>query len=442
MKYLCFLVFTTLFSLSLNAQQSYNMSLLGKLEYQEGLNDVWGYVDDFENEYAIVGLINGISIVDVTDPSNLIEKVFIPGPRSIWRDIKTFGHYAYVVHDLLTEPGSQGILIIDLADVANDYVTYTSFLPNYFSRFHNLFIDESGILYLFGGDFGDGGLLIYDIFSNPLDPVLLGDYQDFYLHDGMVRGDTLWGSAIYAGLLVAVDVSNKSNPNLIGSVSTPNNFTHNAWVSDDGTTVFTTDEVVGAYIAAVDVSDISNMTVIDQIQSWSPETNVIPHNTHVHGKYLITSYYCDGVTVVDASDPSNLQEVAYYDTSDSTGGTYSGAWGTYPWLPSGNILVSDRQEGLHVLAIDNLNFSSEDLKSLLDVKISSNPTSNQFIIHLNEEYVLQVYSIDGSLVDVIETSSTANRLSIGSEWQVGTYILKVTNSQGLSASYKLIKTSL
>jgi len=40
----------------------------------------------------------------------------------------------------------------------------------------------------------------------------------------------------------------------------------------------------------------------------------------------VTSYYCDGVTVVDASDPYNLQEVAYYDTSDSIGGTYSGAW--------------------------------------------------------------------------------------------------------------------
>ena len=60
------------------------------------------------------------------------------------------------------------------------------------------------------------------------------------------------------------------------TLSTPNNFTHNAWVSDDGSTVFTTDEVSGAYIAAVDVSDISDMTVIDQIQSWSSETNVIP----------------------------------------------------------------------------------------------------------------------------------------------------------------------
>ncbi|MFQ3268918.1 MAG: hypothetical protein ACI9B2_000720, partial [Flavobacteriales bacterium] len=122
--------------------------------------------------------------------------------------------------------------------------------------------------------------------------------------------------------------------------------------------------------------------------------------------------------------------------------TFSGAWGAYPYLPSGNILVTDRQEGLHILSIDNLEFSTEDLEDLLDVKISSNPTSDQFIVHVNKEYVLKVYSIDGSLVDVIETSSTVDRLSIGSDWLAGTYILKVSNSQGLSTSYKLIKSSL
>ena len=442
MKLFYSILFTSLISLSLNAQQSYNMSLLGKLDYQQGLNDVWGYVDEDKGEYAIVGLVNGISIVDVTDPSILIEKAFIPGPTSIWRDIKTYGRYAYVVHDSFTEGESQGLLIIDLSNIADGNISYSSILDVSYSRFHNLFIDENGIAYLFGGNYDNGGVLFYDLNPNPLIPFYLGEYEEFYLHDGMVRGDTLWGSAIFDGLLLAIDVSNKSNPNLIGSVSTPNNFTHNAWVSDDGNSVFTTDEVAGAYIAAVDVSDVSNMTVIDQIQSWSPETNVIPHNTHVHGKYLVTSYYCDGVTVVDSSDPTNLQGVAYYDTSDSTGGTFSGAWGAYPWLPSGNILVSDRQEGLHVLSVDNLEFSSDDLDELLDVKISSNPTNDQFIVNLNNKFKLEVFSLDGRLIDIIESSSSSANLAIGSSWNAGTYILKVSNSNGLSVSYKLIKTSL
>ena len=440
MKLLYFFLFSLITVSSIQSQQSFNMTLLGKLDYQQGLNDVWGFSDKQNNEFAIVGLVNGTSIVDVTNPSSLHEIAFIPGPTSVWRDIKTFGNYAYVVHDSYSNGESQGVMIIDLLEVANDSIRYTNFLPNYFSRFHNLYIDENGILYLFGGDFGNGGLLIYDILTNPEDPILLGSYEQFYLHDGMVRGDTLWGSAVYAGMLLAIDVSDKSNPVLLGSVATPNNFTHNAWVSDDGNTVFTTDEVSGAYIAAVDVSDVSDMTVIDQIQSWSSETNVIPHNTHVLGDYLVTSYYCDGVTIVDASDPSDLQEVAYYDTSDSVGGTFSGAWGAYPYLPSGNILVSDRQEGLHVLSVDNFNLSRSNSNDLLRLKINPNPSSTEFLFSINRQLSFKVYAIDGSLLESRDYSSNSRHVSIGSNWKPGVYILKVSDASGILTSIKLVKT--
>ena len=279
---------------------------------------------------------------------------------------------------------------------------------------------------------------MFDISQDPENPQYLGEFEDYYLHDGMVRGDTLWGSAIWEGVVAAIDVSDKSNPSILGSALTPNTFTHNAWISDDGNTVYTTDEVQSGSIAAVDVSDVTNMSVIDNIQSWSLETNVIPHNTHVLGKFLVTSYYCDGVTVVDASDPYNLQEVAYYDTSDSTGGTYSGAWGTYPWLPSGNILVTDRQEGLHVLSIDNLDFSVESMDSLLGIPIYPNPSSHSFEIELEGAYTLEVFAIDGKLIETI-SSEYKQTLRIGVSWKKGTYLIKITDKEGLSIVHKLIK---
>lgn len=441
MKYIYTILLFAFTSISLNAQQSYNMTLLGKLDYEQGLNDVWGYVDDIGNEYAIVGVINGTSIVDVTDPFNLVEKAFIPGPSSTWRDMKTFGHYAYIVHDSFSNGDSQGLLIIDLSDIAQGQVSTNSILDISYSRFHNIFIDEKGIAYLFGGDYDNGGVLIYDLTNDPEAPIYLGEFEETYLHDGMVRGDTLWGSAVYNGTLMAIDVSDKSNPIIMGTVSTPHNFTHNAWVSDDGNTVFTTDEVAGAYVAAVDVSDVTDMSVVDQIQSWSPQTNVIPHNTHVKGKYLITSYYCDGVTVVDASDPTNLQEVAYYDTSDSTGGTFSGAWGAYPYLPSGNILVTDRQEGLHILSIDNLEFSTEDLQSLLEIDIYPNPTTEFFNVAVNDVNwkSLNVYDIQGRLIYSKENSNSSNTTRIGESWVAGTYILSIINKNNIKINYKLLK---
>lgn len=81
-----------------------------------------------------------------------------------------------------------------------------------------------------------------------------------------------------------VDVSNKSNPQTLGSTSTPNAFTHNAWVSANGDFVFTTDEQSDAYLAAYDITNINNIQEVDRIQS-NPGSGTIPHNTHVDGNF-------------------------------------------------------------------------------------------------------------------------------------------------------------
>jgi hypothetical protein len=70
---------------------------------------------------------------------------------------------------------------------------------------------------------------------------------------------------------------------------------------------------------------------------------------HVWDDYLIISYYTDGCIIVDAARPDNLIEVGNFDTYIGASGGYNGAWGAYPFLPSGNILISDRQTGLYVL---------------------------------------------------------------------------------------------
>ena len=131
-----------------------------------------------------------------------------------------------------------------------------------FNNAHNIYIDEKGCVYLFGGNFATGGALMFDISQDPESPVYLGVFDDYYLHDGMARGDTLWGSAILEGVVAPIDVSDKSNPVILGSALTPNTFTHNSWVSDDGNYVFTTDEVSGGSIAAVDVTNENDMMVM------------------------------------------------------------------------------------------------------------------------------------------------------------------------------------
>lgn len=354
MKILVQLIVLIFLQASIGAQ-NINIQLLGQKPYPSSvlhgeLNDVWGHVDSLGNEYAIVGLEKGVSIVDVDDPTNLTEVFYVSGPSTIWRDMKTWNNHAYITNEY-----SGGLMIIDLdalpgtitpADVY--YFTGSSY-P--FNSAHNIYIDENGIAYIFGSDYGNGGAIMLDLTVNPKAPVEVGLFDTEYLHDGMARGDTLWGAAVYKGAFYVINVSNKANPLILASKFTSGFFAHNCWISDDGNTLFTTDEIANGAIGSYDVSDVSNIDELDVIYS-NPGSGVIPHNTHVYGDFLVTSYYRDGVTVVDASNPDRLVQTGNYDTSPFNGTGFNGCWGTYPYLPSGKLLATDIENGLFVLGVN------------------------------------------------------------------------------------------
>jgi hypothetical protein len=216
---------------------------------------------------------------------------------------------------------------------------------------HNLFIDENGVMYIFGAgidSMSTDGVLMYDVNTNPLIPAFLGSYTEGYVHDGVAKGDTLYTANILEGTFSIVDVSDKTNPIYLGGAETPNLFTHNCWVSDDGDYLYTTDEKAGAYIASFSIADLEDVEEADKI-NFDPGSNTIPHNVHFLNDFIITSYYKAGITIHDVSDPENMIQVGHFDTSPLSGSGFDGAWGVYPFLPSGNILVSDVSEGLFVL---------------------------------------------------------------------------------------------
>ena len=331
------------------AQNSFNLGLIGSYTWPstEG-SDIWGWVDPLDGgEYALVGLNDGFACVNVSNPANPVQEFHISDINSTWRDVKTWGNYAYV-----TTEADAGLLIVDLSDMTgNTYWHVTNFThPTNgssveFTAAHNIYIDENGIAYIFGASSATGsspsdGAIFLDVAVNATAPHYLGEWDEHYIHDGMVRGDTMYAGCIYAGELYVVDVSDKNNPSTLGTHSTPNNFTHNAWVSDDGDFVFTTDETSDAYLAAYDITNCSNIQEVDRIQS-NPGSLSIPHNAHVDGNFLITSYYRDGTTVHDITHPNNMIQVAYYDSYSGSGNGFDGCWGTYPFLPSGIIISSE-----------------------------------------------------------------------------------------------------
>ena len=328
------------------SQATLNMTITGSLSYNQDLSDVWGYVDGNGDEWAIVGVYDGVSLVDISNPANPVERFFIPGAQSTWRDMKTWDEYAYVTNET-----ANGLLIIDLSNLPTSINFKDTTLAG-MNTAHNIYIDSSGYAYVVGADIDNGGITILDLNQDPWNPSKVGAYTLEYVHDIYVRNDTAYLSEIYAGELKLVDVSNKANPVVLGSAVTPDQFAHNAWISDDARYCFVTEEVNNAYITAWDISNPSNIIETDRIRSSLSNGTAVPHNTHYLNGFLITSYYADGMHIVDANRPTNLVEVGYYDTNTQTGGGTFGMWGAYPWLPSGLVLGTDMGTGFYVFDVN------------------------------------------------------------------------------------------
>ncbi|MFB6257323.1 MAG: choice-of-anchor B family protein [Flavobacteriales bacterium] len=348
------LLFLTIFFVGVSSMQAQNqnMNQLGTLDYQSlhnsDVSDIWGYTDGSGNEYAIVGVNDtGVSIVDVTDPTNPTEIYYSEEQFSTtWRDIKTHNQHAYIVNE-----GGGGLKIIDLSPLpgSTNLSEAVDSAGGMWSTAHNIYIDQDSVAYIFGSDYGQGGVIMLDLSNDPMNPSVIGTYDQAYVHDGVVRNDTLYACQIYTGEFAIIDVSDPSNPQILGTHASPNNFSHNAWISGDGDHLYTTDEVSNGYIGSYDVSDPSNIQELDRTQV-TPGSGSIPHNTHFLNEYLVTSYYRDGVVIHDVKNPGNMVQTARFDVAPGQSGDgFNGAWGVYPWLPSGNLIVSDIEDGLHIL---------------------------------------------------------------------------------------------
>ena len=347
MKKLLFIFALCFFGTQLIAQL--NVSFVGSLGYDnQELSDIWGYRAPDSTEYALVGVGNGFSIVSLANPSNPTEVAFIPGDQSIWRDIKTFGEYAYVT----TDEGDDGLLVVDMTDLPNSVQSYyyqPTLLGGAIERCHNLYIDEQGYMYLAGCNINGGAVLIYDVFTDPYNPAFVNNTPGSYAHDVFTKDNIMYSSNLDNGLQI-FDVTDKNNLVLESITTTAFNFTHNAWANDDNSVVFTTDELADAPVGSYDVSDLDDVKELDLFRpSTTLGAGVVPHNAHVWGDYVIVSYYSDGCIILDATHPDNLIEVGNFDTYFPATSGFNGAWGAYPYLPSGLILVSDISSGLYVL---------------------------------------------------------------------------------------------
>jgi choice-of-anchor B domain-containing protein len=336
-----------------------NLTFRSKLPFGMAGANICGYAAGGK-EYALVGNFQGMAIVDVTDPTTPVLLQQVAGLSSDWREIKVYRNYAYVT----SEAVGSALQIVDLSTLpapaaVKVYAGGDSILTN-IQRIHALHIDEAkGFVYLFGGNSvitplmgvptnTGGRAVVLDLKTDPWNPKFVGQSTGTYIHDGYVRGDTLYSGNINQGYFSIIDFRDKKAPILLNTQTTPNNFNHNSWLSDDSKTLFTTDERQGAYLAAYDVSNPLSIKYLDKIRSVAGN-NAIVHNVHILNDFAVTSWYTEGITIVDVHRPQNLVQVGQYDTYGGSGTVFQGCWGVYPNLPSGNIITSNLTDTMFVL---------------------------------------------------------------------------------------------
>ncbi|GAB4495667.1 MAG: hypothetical protein OHK0019_25360 [Saprospiraceae bacterium] len=344
------LFFVACLTIATTQAQNLNTTFRSKLTFPgQTLANVWGYVANGK-EYALVGGRQGLIIVDITNPDAPQQIVQIPGPNNLWKEIKTYKNFAYIVSE-----GGQGIQIVDLNGLPSpnlNYHYYTGLgqFPDptlKLNRIHALHIDTTkGFLYAYGGDMFGGRARIFNLNPDPYNPTYAGTFNSNfsgsqnYIHDGYVDNDTLYGGHIYGGFFSIVNMANKNAPELITTQTTPNAFTHNTWISKDRRVIFTTDEVNNSFLTAYDVSDPTDVRELDRIQS-NPGSGSMVHNTHILDNWAVTSWYKDGFTIVDVTRPENLVQVGDHDTYAGSGGGSEGCWGVYPYFPSGTVVATN-----------------------------------------------------------------------------------------------------
>ena len=345
--------------------------------------DVWGFVDlNTEREYALLGVWNGLAVVDVTDPTSPFEVGTVPGSPSTWRDVKVSQRYAvdaqrwHTYAYVSTESGGR-LVVVDLTQLPNrvrlgrrsDASAHNVYVSNV-DYATGVPLDEARtppLLQVLGSAGNFGAFRSFDI-TDPLNLVEVARSARGYSHDAtsmLVTDDR--ASACKANTercevlldfneteIQLWDFSDQHAPELLSSTTYADvGYVHSGWWTEDGRHLFVHDEFDESEAdldTTVRVFDLEDLTDPKLVKTWTGSTAAVDHNGYVRGSRYFMSNYTRGLTILDIADPTEPAAVGYFDTyPPSDNGAFSGAWGVYPFLPSSNLLVSDLSGGLFVL---------------------------------------------------------------------------------------------
>jgi len=381
-----------------------NYDLMGRVTLEEmdaeAGNDCWGWTDSTTGrEYAIMGVNNGTSFIDITDSTSpqYLGKLPTSTVDSSWRDMKVYNDHVYIV----SEAGDHGLQVFNLANLRgldSEQVFSADYTDKSFGKAHNIAINEdSGYAYIAGAR--TKGIYAFNL-SNPLAPKLELEGSQFgYSHDAQIvnyKGPDQdhFGKEIYIGSnenkVDIVDVTDKSEPKLISTFLYDHQYTHQAWLTDDHKYALLgdeLDEVDSNYELKADaktrtvIIDLSDLDKPSLHHDYEAETKAIDHNGYVKGTEFFLASYTAGLRVLDILniDQKSISETGFFNTfidnndsglpnsttfksqdpdGDHSGkkgnsSAFNGAWSVYPFFKSENIIISDINSGLYIVKKQN-----------------------------------------------------------------------------------------
>ncbi len=351
------------------------------------VNDVWGWTDpQTGREYALVGLTDQASFVDITDAENPRYIGRLPmteGARgSTWRDIKVFRDHAFIVSDGAGEHGMQVFDLGRLRDAGAEPVTFEADAHyDGIASAHNIVVNENtGFAYSVGSSGGaetcGGGLHMIDI-NEPTEPEFVGCFSHVdtgrrgtgYSHDALcivyagpdrehADKEICFGSNETA--VSIADVSDKANPVALSVASYPSvGYAHQGWVTEDHRYFYLGDELDEIMVSAQGTPFAGTRTMIFDIADLDDpvlvgehfgESTASDHNLYVVGDMMYQSNYNSGLRILDVSDPASPVEVGFIDTvPHAEGPSMDGSWSNYPYFASGTIVVTSGREGVFMV---------------------------------------------------------------------------------------------
>lgn len=285
----------------------------------------------------------------------------------------------------------------------------------------------------------NGKLIVYDI-SDPTTPIGIDTLENDISHlkgnkSFFIKNDTIYLPYGSKGLYI-IDYKNHKF-SIIDSL--PHNFSN--VVSNYAVAVSNNNKTLCTFYSPVTLD--ANFYYLKNNNSYSFErSKALTFTNHtvtpgfIDNDWLLISNSVEGLLVYDVTDLNDIKKTGYFNSYDITLPNKTGIESYYTGLPSGNILVLDKQQGLFVLdakkAMTKIIVEPPSPQFNYSLSIFPNPCNESFSIQLKRDFEskLIIYDPSGKQIFQKDYSSTINDVIDTKDLKEGEYILKIEGKEG------------